>query len=64
MGVLMDLMPCYGETTAPRPRKLVDVRYRARGPEIGNLRRVEHDAREERVTCCNKNRCATDERSN
>jgi hypothetical protein len=32
VGVLMDLMLCYGGTTAPRPRKLVDVRYRARGP--------------------------------
>ena len=37
MGVLMDLMPCYGGTTAPRPRKLVDVRYRARGPSRKDL---------------------------
>jgi hypothetical protein len=32
VGVLMDLMPRYGGTTALRPRKLVDVRYPARGP--------------------------------
>ena len=35
MGFVMDLMPCYGGTTAPRRRKLVDVRYRARGPYEG-----------------------------
>jgi hypothetical protein len=35
VGVLMDLMLCYGGTTAPRRRKLVDVRYRARGPRRG-----------------------------
>jgi hypothetical protein len=37
VGVLMDLMPCYGGTTAPRHRKLVDVRYRARGPSRKGL---------------------------